>query len=254
MTTAGDIQVWRSLLERRPPAPRRIHRNIRTRVWEVSPFEKFPHPNPLPEGEGIGGCPCPEGGGIGWGSGPFLCGEDALDEPGGRAALPVGNGDDPAAVPFDDRLADDRVRLPVAALDEDVRPQAANERQRRIVVEHGDVVDGLHRCEQGHATVLVHDRPGRAFQAPDRCVAVDCDDQDVAARLGLRQRVDVADVQQVEAAVGEDDGLSLAPEAGQPLGQRVGREQLPGGIGGWHGSVGGGSFFGWGGERVRRPG
>ena len=194
---------------------------------DVSPFEKLPHPSLPPEGEGIGG-----------GSGRFVCGEDALDEPGGREPLPVGDGDDPTAVPFDDRLTDYRVRLPVAALDEDVRPQPADERQRRVVVEHGDVVDGLQRREQGHAVVLVHDRPGRAFQAPDRGVAIDRDDQHVAARLGLRQRVDVADVQQVEAAVGEDDGLSLAPESVQPRGQRFGREHLPGGVGLGHGGVG----------------
>ena len=71
---------------------------------EVSQFEKSPHPNPLPEGEGIGG-----------GSDRFLRGDDALDEPGSRASLPVDDGDDPPAVPFDDRLTDDFVRLPVAA-------------------------------------------------------------------------------------------------------------------------------------------
>lgn len=115
---------------------------------DVSPFENLPHPGPLPEEEGIGG-----------GLPPFLCGEDALDETAGRESLPVGNGHDPPAVPFDDRLAGDRVRLPVATLDEDVRPEAADERQRRVVVEHGDVIDGLQRREQRHAALLVHDRP-----------------------------------------------------------------------------------------------
>jgi hypothetical protein len=54
-----------------------------------------------------------------------------------------------------------------------------------------------------------HNRPRRAFEPAHRCIAVDADDQLVTFAACVVKQCDVSNVQQVEAAVGENRALSL---------------------------------------------
>ena len=74
------------------------------------------------------------------------------------------------------------------------------------------------------AVVLVDDRPLAALEPADARVGVHADDQQVALRLGELEVLHVAEVDQVEAAVGEDDPLAAARwrcELGEQLVERA---------------------------------
>src|SRR4051794_11961040 len=134
-----------------------------------------------------------------------------LDESGGGAALDERQ-DDRAAAPLgeDGRLGQvgDGV---VAALDPDVGSQLAQDLDGRVLLEEHDVIDAAQRGEHGGAVLLALDGPAGTLQAADRGVGVQADDEAVAERPGGLQRVDVAGMQQVEAAAGRHDRAALRP-------------------------------------------
>ena len=68
-----------------------------------------------------------------------------------------------------------------------------------------DVVDAAQRGDELGAIGGRHDRPARPLQRRDRRIVVDRDDEAIGFARGRLQVADVADVQQVEAAVGERD-------------------------------------------------
>ena len=75
----------------------------------------------------------------------------------------------------------------------------------RVLVEDHDRVDAGERGQHFGALVLPVDRAGRSLVAADGRVGVEPDDQDVAERARGLQVADVAGMQQIEDAVGEDD-------------------------------------------------
>ena len=85
---------------------------------------------------------------------------------------------------------------------------ACDQVQGRVLVEHDDQVDeGIERKHVG-PLVLGDIGPGGALEPPDRGVGVQSQDEEIALAAGELQEVGVAIVEDVEAAVGEDD---LAP-------------------------------------------
>ena len=60
---------------------------------------------------------------------------------------------------------------------------------------------------------LGRDRPRRSLVRTDRAIRVHADDQRVAKAARLLQIAQVADVQQIEDTVGEDDRLPRRPQA-----------------------------------------
>ena len=91
----------------------------------------------------------------------------------------------------------------------------------------GLVVDdhGVHAIEGGQefgAFVLGEDGAARAFQLADAGVAVEADDEGVAEGAGGFEGLDVAGVEKVEAAVGEDEAPGapmVAVVAGRGFGE-----------------------------------
>jgi hypothetical protein len=81
----------------------------------------------------------------------------------------------------------------------------------RVLVEERDGIDAGEAGQDVGAVVLVDDGPALALEAAHGRVGVDADDEAVAERAGGVQVRDVAAVQDVEAAVGEDDGLVRGP-------------------------------------------
>ena len=119
--------------------------------------------------------------------------------------LREGDANDPAATRFDGFPADDRVSLPVGALDEHVGLQAADDLLRVVLVEHDD---GIHAREAGEhfgALVLWVERAGGSFDCAHRTVGIDGDDKRVPFAAGILQIPYMARVQQIEYTVCEHD-------------------------------------------------
>ena len=68
-----------------------------------------------------------------------------------------------------------------------------------------DEIDGLERRQHFGARVHLLHRPPSPFKRRSRSVAVEADDEPVAGGARLGQELDVAGVQEIEAAIGEAD-------------------------------------------------
>ncbi len=68
-----------------------------------------------------------------------------------------------------------------------------------------DVVHGAERGDQLRAGGAGQDRPARSLQRAHRVIVVDGDDQAIGFARGAVEVAHVADVQEVETAVGERD-------------------------------------------------
>jgi len=110
----------------------------------------------------------------------------------------------PAASLHDIR-AHDVFHPPVSALDQDIRSHARDKVVGRVFLEDADIVDAFKSGQDRGARGLIIDRPVRAFETRDRCVGVEPQDQTVAQGAGLAEVGHMAGMQDVEAAVGEDD-------------------------------------------------
>ena len=87
----------------------------------------------------------------------------------------------------------------------DVGPQREQQRRHGRLGKDDDVVDAAQRGDELGAIRRSAGSAGPAPSAADRRIVVDGDDEPIGlARRGL-QVADVADVQQIEAAVGEGD-------------------------------------------------
>ena len=101
----------------------------------------------------------------------------------------------------------------IATLDEDVGLEGADELEGSVFVEDDDGVDGGQGGHDAGTLALADDGPGRAFEARNGSVGVEAEHEPRAELAAIFEQLDVADVEQVEAAVGEDDGFA----GGSPL-------------------------------------
>ena len=108
-------------------------------------------------------------------------------------------------------------RLVVAAFGQHLGAHAAEQLQRRVLIEHDHEIDRLERGEHLGARMHLLHRPPVALQALDRRIAVETDDEPVAGGTRLRQELDVAGMQEIEAAVGEADAQARPAPFGEPL-------------------------------------
>src|SRR6516165_11073197 len=127
------------------------------------------------------------------------------------------NEDHLAAIGFDQLAAHDFIPSVVSAFHENLRTHVPDQLDRRILLEHDNQIDRLDRGEHLGARMLVLHRPVLALQPRDRCVAVQADHQPVAGRVGFGQELDMAGMQDIEAAVGEADAKSAAVPLSYPL-------------------------------------
>ena len=121
---------------------------------------------------------------------------------------------DLAAVPEDDlTLGDGTGAIGIlGAFAVNVRAKPRECRDRGRFVEDGYVIDHFERREHFGAIRLIDDGAGIAFEGADAGVAVDADYEDVTQSLRIAEAANVADVQEVEAAVGPNDRFaSLEP-------------------------------------------
>ena len=66
----------------------------------------------------------------------------------------------------------------------------------------------MHTRQQHRALHFIVDRTVRTFQPAGAFIRIQTDDQDVALIRRTRQVIDVPQVQDIEASVGEDDALT----------------------------------------------
>ena len=114
-----------------------------------------------------------------------------------------------AAVALDQLAADHLLAAVVAALHQHLRPHAADQLERRVLLEHHHEIDRFERRQHLGARVHVLHRPSLALEPLHRRVAVEPDHQPVAGGARLGQQLDVAGMQEIEAAVGEADAQAL---------------------------------------------
>src|SRR6266567_5312864 len=102
------------------------------------------------------------------------------------------------------QLVTDHILAPViAALDQDARPHALDQLERRVVPKHGHEIHRFERGQHLGARMDVLQRAALALQPPHRGIVVEADHQTVADAARLRQQLDVTAMQEVEAAIGE---------------------------------------------------
>src|SRR5579883_662660 len=134
----------------------------------------------------------------------------------------------------------------VGALDVDAGTKFLEEPFDVRLGEDDDVIDHAERGNEQRAGVFVEDGAAGTFQPADTGIGVHADHEDVSLLFGAREIADVADVQRVEAAVGEDNGLAATLFVGQEFFQLIAGDNF--GQGGAHGSgmcSGGGSAYGF---------
>ena len=89
------------------------------------------------------------------------------------------------------------------------------------LIEDDHVIYRPQCCDQGGAGALGEDGPARAFQFSRAGIGIDADHEQIAFGPRCLQVTDMADVQQIEHAVGEDDlaagAAVLVEDAAQSL-------------------------------------
>ncbi len=106
---------------------------------------------------------------------------------------------------FDEHLAVNSLVAPVFALDQNVGFDRANDLLRTRLLEHDYVVDRFQRREDSRALGRGIDGTAVALELAHAAIAVESDHQHVGLRARKRQALDMTDVQQIEASVGERD-------------------------------------------------
>src|SRR5229473_6604438 len=129
-----------------------------------------------------------------------------------------------SAVGLHERLAIDPLSAPILALNQHVRPYLADYPLGSRVVEHHHVIDHLECREHPRAIDRVIQRPIRTLYLADAAIAVESHDQHFTLRTREAQNLQMARVEKIEAAVGENDTparMAVAFERGFqfPLGE-----------------------------------
>src|SRR5260370_1086143 len=112
--------------------------------------------------------------------------------------------------------ADNVVTGPVATFNENVGKQSGDDALRRQVVENHHTVDALERRENFGALALRNHRAALALELSDARVAVQADDQRIAEAARVLQAANVAGMQEVKTAIGEDHATAIAFPASTP--------------------------------------
>lgn len=123
-------------------------------------------------------------------------------------ALEIGDHNDLSAAFLHHLFPDNPFSRPVAPLHENMRPELLEKPQGVGLVEKHDVVDHLQRREELGPIRLGKHRAAGSFDFPDRAVAIERDDQNVAELLCFAEKLEVAAMDDIEAAVREDHPLA----------------------------------------------
>ncbi len=149
--------------------------------------------------------------------------EDLLDEVGGGVAGFQGESEDLATGGFNFFTAGDEVG-PISALDEDIGQDGGDEIAGGVFIEESDGIDGGQGEGDAGACLFVADGTGGALEPLDARVCVEGEDQNIAESAGGFEQADMTGMEEVVAAIGEDDAFALVLPDGalrQEAGTRV---------------------------------
>jgi len=124
--------------------------------------------------------------------------------------------DDASAGCFHFLAAHDLVAGPIAAFHQDIRQQARDQFARSWSIEDHDGIHGFQGGENFSALALRQDGAALAFQLTHTRVAVQPNDQHISQGSRQFQAADMARMEQVKAAVGENDAAAVAFLAAKP--------------------------------------
>src|SRR6267142_566467 len=133
---------------------------------------------------------------------------NTFDDAGCGLAFQQRKSDDLAAPAFDFGPPHNTIKAPVRTLHENVRMNLQDGLEGRVLVKRADEIDHFETRQQFGTLFLAENRPARAFDADHRTVGIDRDDQGIAKRAGLPQKINVSRVQNIEAPIGKDDLLA----------------------------------------------
>src|SRR3954469_18817124 len=149
---------------------------------------------------------------------------DAFQQARGGALVLERDREHPSASCKDVSCPRDAFHRPVAALHQDLGPGGHHQRLGGVLVEPGDGIHRTERGDQGEPVFERIDRPiGALTQTPRRRIAVQRDQQRGAELSRAREVGDMAPVQNVEHAVGEDERPA---ELTGPVREVLGRTNL----------------------------
>jgi len=134
------------------------------------------------------------------------------------------NGDDAAAGGFHFLATNDLIAGPIATFYENIGEKHGNQFARRWGIENHHGVYTLQRREDFRSLAFGDDRAAFAFQLADTGVAVERDDERIAEFARLLQAANVAGMQQVEAAIGENNAATVAILAAKPQNRLLKRQ------------------------------
>lgn len=137
----------------------------------------------------------------------LLLGDDAFNDVAGAGAADEGEDDEAAAGFLDGGCFWDGLIAVVSTFDVDIGAERANNRAGGVFVEEQGVVDGVERRDEGQAILLAVNGPAWTLQAACTAVTVDGHDEDIAQLSGLAQEMNMSGVQNIEDAIGKDDGF-----------------------------------------------
>jgi len=111
----------------------------------------------------------------------------------------------------------------ITAFDIDIRAHGCQESMGTDLREDDDGVDAGERGDDGGTLSLRDQWTSRTFEFSDRTVAVQSDDEEITKPAGALQIAYMAEVKQVETAVGGDHALAAAAGQRGPAGGLIQR-------------------------------
>ena len=145
---------------------------------------------------------------------PLGPGPDTLDDAARRTARKITDRHHSPAIALHRQLLRQCVRVVVAALDVDVRPDRLEQVDRGVVLENGHVFHTADRRDNRRPVLGRADRPIRSLQPAHGLIGIDPDDEHVAEGRGLLKAFNVAAVKDVETTISEDDPVACAAMPG----------------------------------------
>ena len=113
---------------------------------------------------------------------------------------------------FDDFAADNVLLRVITALDQDIGQEVVYEAFDALFGKDADMGDALQSREQSRSVFLWDYGAARAFEGMYALVVIEPNGQAITQCAGLAQIFDVAAMEQVEAAVGEDYSASFSAQ------------------------------------------
>jgi len=135
--------------------------------------------------------------------------------------LGIANNGHADAKPRGNRTLGNRFGSVVRALGVDIGPQLFQERFHRGFGKEHDVINAAQRGNEQCACLLVKNWAAWPFQTTDARIRVDPNDENVTFAPGALEITNMADVERVEATVGEDHALSTEFVLRELLAERI---------------------------------